>query len=185
LHDYASPIINGLAIEYGLVEPTQGREILTRLRKKIQEVGFTRFDLGVPPMLVPVRRGDYLLPNAIGCPQREDGTDTFGQYMNGGITAGQVLHFLAAHYVVGEGAEADKILRAMLERQAQGGFQNGAVNAFPKGIDWTTWDGKPSGYEGFLADSFRFLQAVLLREQKFRDRLYRPLLATTSSKATP
>src|SRR6185503_11855715 len=53
LHDYASPVINGLAIEYGLVEPAQGREILARLRKKMQEVGFTRFDLGVPPMLVP------------------------------------------------------------------------------------------------------------------------------------
>lgn len=175
LHDYASPIINGLAIEYGLVEPAPGREILARLRLKIQAVGFTRFDLGVPPMLVPVRRGDYLLPDALGLPKREDGTDTFGYYMNGGITAGQVLHFLAAHYVVGEGAEADKILRAMLGRQAQGGFQNGAVNAYPKGIDWTTWDGKPAGYEGYLADSFRFLQAVLLREQQFRARLYRPL----------
>ena len=175
LHDYASPVINGLAIEYGLVEPARGREILARLRKKIQEVGFTRFDLGVPPMLVPVRRGDYLLPDAAGCPKREDGTDTFGYYMNGAVTAGQVLHFLAAHYVVGEAAEADKILRAMLERQAHGGFQNGAVNAYPQGIDWTTWDGRPAGYEGYLADSFRFLQAVLLREQTFRERLYRPL----------
>jgi len=177
LHDYASPIINGLAIEYGLVEPAPGREILARLRRKMQEVGFTRFDLGVPPMLVPVRRGDYLLPDAAGCPKREDGTDTFGYYMNGGITAGQVLHFLAAHYVVGDSSEADNILRAMLGRQAQGGFQNGAVNGYPKGIDWTTWDGKPAGYEGYLADSFRFLQAVLLREQKFRARLYRPLTA--------
>jgi hypothetical protein len=126
-------------------------------------------------MLVPVRRGDYLLPDAIGCPKREDGQDTLGYYMNGGITAGQVLHFLAAHYVVGESAHADPILRAMLGRQAQGGFQNGAVNAALKGIDWTTWDGKPSGYEGFLADSFRFLQAVPLRESRLRQRLYRPL----------
>jgi hypothetical protein len=77
--------------------------------------------------------------------------------------------------MVGEDAEADKILRAMLERQEQGGFQNGAVDAYPKGIDWTTWDGKPAGYEGYLADSFRFLQAVLLREPKFRARFYRPL----------
>lgn len=177
LHDYASPVINGLAIEYGLVEPALGREILARLRMKMQDVGFTRFDLGVPPMLVPVRRGDYLLPNGAGCPQREDGTDTFGYYMNGGVTAGQVLHFLAAHYIVSESSHADTILRAMLVRQAQGGFQNGAVNAYPKGVDWTTWDGRPAGYEGYLADSFRFLQAVLLREQAFRERLYRPLMA--------
>jgi hypothetical protein len=63
----------------------------------------------------------------------------------------------------------------MLERQSRGEFQNGVTNADMQGIDWTTWDGKPSGYEGYLADSLRFLQAVLLREQPFRDRLYRPL----------
>jgi hypothetical protein len=175
LHDYASPVINGLAIEYGLVSPAAGRQTLARLRDRMAEAGFRRFDLGVPPMLVPVRRGDYLLPDACGTPKREDGTDTFGYYMNGGITAGQVLHFLAAHYVVGEAAPADRILRAMLDRQAAGGFQNGAVNAYPKGIDWTTWDGQPAGYEGYLADSFRFLQAVLLREPSLRARLYRPL----------
>jgi hypothetical protein len=174
-HDYAAPTVNGLAIEYGLVDPTRGRQILARLRKKMDAVGFTRFDLGVPPMLVPVPKADYLQPSAIGMPQREDGTDTFGQYMNGGITAGHVLHFLAAHYVVDDPAPADKILRAMLERQERGEFQNGVRDAGGAGIDWTTWDGKPSGYEGYLADSFRFLQAVLLREAHFRDRLYRPL----------
>jgi hypothetical protein len=175
LHDYAAPTINGLAIEYGLVPPAQGREILAKLRQKVDEVGFKRFDLGVPPMLVPVLRADYLQPNGYGIPTREDGTDTFGYYMNGGITAGHVLHFLAAHYVVGDPEPADKILRAMLERQGRGEFQNGVRDAYPTGMDWTTWDGKPSGYEGYLADSFRFLQAVLLRESRFRDRLYRPL----------
>ncbi len=175
LHDYASPTLNGLAIEYGLVEPEAGRAILDRLWAKISAAGFTRFDLGIPPMLVPVRRSDYLQPNCIGLPQREDGTDTFGQYMNGGITAGQVLHFLAAHYVLGEGGRADTVLRAMLARQERGEFQNGVRDASMQGIDWTTWDGKPSGYEGYLADSFRFLQAVLLREAAFREKLYRPL----------
>lgn len=175
LHDYAAPTVNGLAIEYGLIEPAQGREILARLRAKMKQAGFTRFDLGVPPMLVPVLRADYLLPDAIGCPKREDGADTFGQYMNGGITAGHVLHFLAAHYVVGDPEPADAILRAMLERQARGGFQNGVRDTAMQGIDWTTWDGKPCGYEGYLADSFRFLQAVLLREAPFRARFYRPL----------
>lgn len=177
LHDYATPVVNGLAISYGLVEPAQGREILARLWKKIEAVGFTRFDLGVPPMLVPVRRGDYLLPDAIGLPQREDGTDTFGQYMNGGISAGQILPFLVAHYVVGQPEKADMVLRAMLERQARGGFQSGVRDKRGEGIDWATWDGKPAGYEGYLADIFVFLQAVLLREGLFRNRVYRPLAA--------
>jgi hypothetical protein len=175
LHDYASPTLNGLAIEYGLVDPALGRQILDRLWRKIAEVGFARFDLGVPPMLVPVRRSDYLQPDAIGIPKREDGTDTFGWYMNGGITAGQVLHFLAAHYVLGDGERADRVLRAMLGRQTRGEFQNGVRDAGGEGIDWTSWDGQPTGYEGYLADSFRFLQAVLLREPEFRARLYRPL----------
>jgi hypothetical protein len=175
LHDYASPVVNGLAIEYGLVEPAKGREILDLLWKKMEEVGFTRFDLGVPGQLIPVLRSDYLQPDACGLPTREDGTDTFQYYMNGGITAGHVLHFMAAHYVVGMNDRGDKVLRAMLERQQRGEFQNGVTDAYPKGIDWTTWDGKPAGYEGYLADSFRFLQAVLLREPAFRDRLYRPM----------
>ena len=150
------------------MEPAQGREILARLWAKIDQVGFNRFDLGIPPMLVPVRRSDYLLPDGLGIPQREDGTDTFGQYQNGGITAGQVLHFLAAHYVVGQPEKADKVLRAMLQRQAEGKFQNGVRDAGAQGIDWTDWNGNPTGYEGYLADSYRFLQAVLLREPSFR-----------------
>ncbi|MGZ5515378.1 MAG: hypothetical protein ACXW2O_09930 [Candidatus Aminicenantales bacterium] len=178
LHDYASPTLNGLAIEYGLVEPDLARTILFNLWQKMTQVGFKRFDLGVPPMLVPVHRSDYLQPNCLGLPQREDGTDTLGYYMNGGITAGHVLHFLMAHYVIGDQDmvdRADMVLRAMLERQGRGGFQNGVRDATFEGIDWTTWDGKPSGYEGYLADSFRFLQAVLMREPGIRARLYRPI----------
>jgi hypothetical protein len=181
LHDYATPIVNGLAIEYGLVDPAEGRRILARLWAKIDRVGFRRFDLGIPPMLVPVRRSDYILPEGLGLPQREDGTDTFGQYQNGGITAGQVLHFLAAHYVVGQPERADAVLRAMLGRQAAGGFQNGVRNAGGQGVDWTDWNGKPTGYEGYLADSYRFLQAVLLREAPLRARYYRPLAGTEAN----
>lgn len=179
LHDYATPVINGLAIEYGLVDQERGREILDRIWEKIDEVGFRRFDLGIPPVLVPVRRGDYLLPDAIGCPKREDGADTFGHYMNGGITAGQTLHFLAAHYVVGMPDRADAVLAAMLRRQAEGQFQNGVQDSAGHGIDWTDWEGNPTGYEGYLADSFRFLQAVVLREPRMRARYYRPLMRST------
>jgi hypothetical protein len=63
----------------------------------------------------------------------------------------------------------------MLGRQQSGGFQNGVQNASYKGIDWTTWDGKPCGYEGYLADVYYFLITVLLREPSFRARFYKPL----------
>lgn len=176
LHDYASTVVNGLAIEYGLVAPERGCEILDRLWDKIEQAGFQRLDLGIPPMLVPVHRSDYLQPSALGIPQQEDGRDTFGHYMNGGITAGQTLHFLAAHYVLDHRTErADRVLDAMLTRQTEGRFQNGVQDAAGLGIDWTDWQGNPTGYEGYLADSFRFLQAVLLRDPALRGRYYRPL----------
>lgn len=175
LHDYASPIVNGLAIDYGLVEREEGRTILKRLRNKMREVGFTRLDLGMPCTLVPVHRADYLQPDGLGLPQREDGTDTFQFYMNGGISAGHSLHFIMAHYRVGETRLGDEILQAMLGRQAKIGFHNGVQNEGNKGIDWTTWSGAPAGYEGYLADVFMFLQAAVLREPSCRARFYRPL----------
>jgi hypothetical protein len=182
LHDYATPIVNGLAIDYGLVEPDEGRKILARLWKKMQAVNFTRLDLGLPCTLMPVRRGDYLQPDGDGVPSREDGTDTFQNYMNGGISAGHTLHFIMAHHVVGEPEKGDKILQAMLDRQATVGFQNGVRNRGDEGIDWTTWTGAPKGYEGYLADVFMFMQATVLRETSLRARFYRPFTARPATK---
>lgn len=174
-HDFYSPTVAGMAIEYGLVPPGDARRILAAVDAKMKEVGFVRPDLGVPSQLVPVPRADYLQPNVPGLGAKEDGSDAFQQYMNGGITAGQTLHYLAARYVVGDPGPADAVLDAMLGRQAKGMFQNGVRDTSGQGIDWTTWTGEACGYEGYLADSFRFLQAALLREKAFRERLYRPL----------
>jgi hypothetical protein len=174
LHDYASPIVNGYAIEYGLVEPEHGRDILIKLHAKMKTVGFSNFAIGVPCVLDPIPPDDYLQP-AIGAPQQPDGRDTWQEYMNGGITAGQVYHFLAAHYIASMPEEADAILDAMLKTQAAGGFQNGVQDAYPKGVDWRKWNGEPCGYEGYLADNARFLLAVLIRKKEFRQRMYRPM----------
>ena len=175
LHDYGTPIVNGLAIEYGLVEPAKGRQILSLLRAKMQDSGFTRFDLGLPCTLEPVRRADYLQPGGLGVPRRADGTDTFQTYMNGGISAGHTLHFIMAYHVVGEPENADAMLQAMLGRQRTIGFQNGVQNKANEGIDWTNWTGAPKGYEGYLADVFMLMQAAVLREPMLRARFYRPL----------
>ena len=185
LHDYAPTYVNGLAIEYGLVEPAQGREILDRLRQKMADVGFTRFDLGVPLHLIPVPAYDYLQPDGFGIAKLPDGSDTFGYYMNGSVFAGRATEFLAAHYVVGESQIADRILLAMLDRQDHGLFQNGVQDKYPKALDFTTWDGKPAGYEGYLAENHRFLSLVLLRQDAFRQKLYRPLYPTSAAHMTP
>jgi len=184
LHDYASPYTNGVAIGYGLVSVEDGARIVDRLWAKMRAVGFNHFELGIPPNLIPIRKADYLRtywepepPSAtgMGFPLREDGTDSFQHYENGGITGAQTLPFLLASYQVGRGEAADNVLRKMLARQQGGGFQNGEQNASDKGIDWATWDGKPCGYEGYLADVYYFLMAVLLREPAMRQRFLRPL----------
>jgi hypothetical protein len=174
MHDYASPVVNGYAIEYGLVDREKGREMLRKLHAKLEAVGFANVRLGVPCVLDPIPPDDYLQP-AIGAPRQPDGRDTWQQYMNGAITAGQVYHFLAAHYVAGMDKQGDELLDVMLPTQFRGGFQNGVQDAYPRGLDWQTWEGKPAGYEGFLADNARFLLAVLTRQAKFREQLYRPL----------
>ena len=51
------------------------------------------------------------------------------------------VHFLAAHCVVGQPEKADRVLRAMLQRQAEGKFPNGVRDAGGQGIDWTDWSG--------------------------------------------
>jgi hypothetical protein len=166
MHDYASTVVNGMAIEYGLVEPKQGREILAKLRAKMDKVGFTRFDLGVPMTLIPVLKADYLPNSGCGSPKLDDGTDTFEHYMNGAVFGAHVRPFLAAHYVVGDPEPADRILNAMLDRQADGQYRP----------DFTAWDGsKGSGYEGTLVEYYCFLQAALAGEPAMRQKLLRPL----------
>ena len=71
--------------------------------------------------------------------------------------------------------------------EVEGHFQNGVWGQAGKGIEWTTWNGEPSGADGYLADNFRFLQAIFLREPALRTRYYRPLdeLDATSEERHP
>ena len=180
LHDYASPFANGLAIEYGLVGTQDGSRIIERLWAKMRSVGFRGFELGLPLNLEPIPAADYMLNQVSGAPPVPHWNHDFQQYQNGGISAAQTPDFLVATYLVGRKEVADNVLSQMLARQQKGSFQNGVQNAFPKGIDWVTWDGKPCGYEGYLADVYYFLMAVLLREPAMRQRFIRPLFEVTA-----
>lgn len=182
IHDLSAPMITSLAVCYGLVTPEQGRPMMEKLWAEIDKVGFKRFDLGVPLTLHPVRRGDYLIGDGIaGAPKKEDGSDTFQHYLNGGCLVSDAVYFITAMHIVGDGEKGDKVLHAMLSRQEKGvfpnggGFQNGVINQYPHGAEFYTWDGETTGYEGHLTYSFSFLQAILLRQPEFRAKLFRPL----------
>jgi len=109
VHDYASPTLNGLAIEYGLVPRGRSEKNSRTIVEENRRGRFQAFDLGIPPMLVPVVARDYLQPEAIGMPHRDDGTERWRLHERRDH-AGQTLHFLAANYRIGEKRRADKLL---------------------------------------------------------------------------
>ena len=121
LHDYYFLPVNGIAIHYGLVPKDQANAIMDKLLAKMKEVGYTRFDLGLPGNLITVARKDYYEPNPrFGGGAKEDNSDGFQIYENGGATACHAFHFLAALYDLGRRDEADKILFPMLDSFEKG-----------------------------------------------------------------
>lgn len=174
LHELVSDVPTSMAVNCGVMSPERGRAMLLRYLAALDSSGFDRFDLGVPTALKPVHRDDQF---STWGGQVEDGSDTFGKYLNGGCCVSNTSYLLQALYRVGLSERADRILDAMLARQRDGvfanggGFQNGVVDRYPDGAEFFDWAGNTCGYEGHLVYSWAFLQAVLLREARYRDRL--------------
>ena len=162
LHDYYFTFVNGLAILYGLVPPDKANGIMDRLLAKMKEVGYTHFEYGLPGNLIPVRHGDYVHHDKRwGGGEKEDGSDGFQIYENGGATACMAYYTVAALYRLGRRQEADAIMFPMLRGFEEGGFQGFGSNGMTN--DWKAWDGTPHGYEGLLVDGYQALLAVLSR----------------------
>ncbi len=162
LHDYYFPWISGIAIHYGLVPREQAGQVLDRMLAKMKDVGYSRFDLGLPGNLIAVPRKDYVhLDRRWGGGEKEDNSDGFQKYENGGATASFAFFTLAALYDLGRREEADRMLFPMLEAFEKGAFQGQNANGMSN--DWKAWDGTPWGYEGFLVDNYYALLAVLTR----------------------
>ncbi|MGD0730349.1 MAG: hypothetical protein ABR956_03740 [Terracidiphilus sp.] len=164
LHDYYFTFVNGIAVRYGLLPDEQAKQVEDRIVAKMDAVGFHNFSIGIPGNLAPIHRGDYVDHIARwGGPSREDGTDTFGVYQNGGATACYSYFTIGALYHLGEKAEGDKILMPMLESFAKQRFSDRGKNGLT--YEWIDWQGNPHGYEGLLVDSYYALMGLLDREQ--------------------
>jgi len=164
LHDYYFTFVNGIAVTYGLFDPTDGNAVMDKLLAKMQEVGFTNFRLGLPGNLVPIKKADYVLHNwknarEVGEPSLEDGSDAFQLYENGGATACYAYFTIKALYSLGRKDDARRIFYPMLESYAHGDFQGFCDNG--KSKDWRDWDGGCHGYEGLLTDGYLGLLAML------------------------
>jgi hypothetical protein len=162
LHDYYFPWVNGAAVVYGLVPPELGNKLFDRLLAKMKQVGYTNFELGLPGNLIPVRREDSVTFDLRwGGPSKEDGSDGFQIYENGGATASYAFYTIAALYQLGRVQDGDSILFPMLKSIRTGGFEGRGPNGLT--YDWKAWDGTPHGYEGFLSDNFMVLAALMHR----------------------
>jgi hypothetical protein len=162
LHDYWFTFVNGVAIAYGLVDDNDARRIMDNLVRKMAQVGYTNFNLGLPGNLVPVHKGDYAFhntpPEVHGVPRLEDGSDGFQFYENGGATGCFAYFTVKALYQIGRVQEARRIFNPILRSYAAGEFQGFGPNGLSK--DWRDWSGGCHGYEGFLVDSYLALLAV-------------------------
>jgi len=113
-----------------LVPKDKANGIMDRLLAKMKEVGYTRFDLGLPGNLIPVARKDYVDHDPrFGGGTNEDNSDGFQRYENGGATGCYAYFTLAALYDLGRIEEADKMLFPMLGAIAQGRFRGVATMA--------------------------------------------------------
>lgn len=150
LHDYAFLMVNGCAINAGLVPAELARTICEGLLREMRQVGLPDAGHGLPGNLHPIPDQD-LADILQGFP--------FGYYQNGGRTHAQARHFVMALYRCGLTTEADRLLfelcRGYAEARVFGGNQSG--------VDWRSWDDRPCGYEGLLTDQFGMLEVIFHR----------------------
>lgn len=162
LHDYWFTFVQGVAITYGLVDKPTANSIMDHLLHKMSEVGYTNFAIGLPGNLVPVHKGDYVLqhskPTQFGEPQREDGSDGFQYYENGGATGCWAYYTVNALYQLGRIQDARRLFLPMLAGYAAGNFQGFGPDGMSN--DWRDWHGGGHGYEGLLVDNYLTLLAV-------------------------
>jgi hypothetical protein len=179
LHDYYFLWVNGIAIYYGLVLKDKANAIMDKLMAKMKEVGYDRFNMGLPGNLITVPLKDYVHKEGDGIRgggALPDNSDGFQNYQNGGAAASFAFFTLAALYELGRKEDADRILFAMLGEYDKGGFEGRGKSG--RSNDFRRWDGTPMGYEGFLADNYYALLAVPLRQSEIAwESGYRPVTA--------
>lgn len=160
LHDYYFVGVNSMAIYYNLVPENKVKDIMTTLWTKMQEVGYTNFKLGIPGNLVSIRKEDYTNPKPRwGGGLKEDGSDAFQRYENGGASLNWSYFVLKAFRKAGLNEQLQTITDGLMSGINEGEFQ-GAAATGDMTKDWKTWTGECWGYEGYLCDGYLVLLAL-------------------------
>lgn len=148
LHDHTFLAVNGLAAACGLIPQDEARQAIEGLWNALLASGYDTFELGLPGNVDPIPLEDLAF---------DQQKRPFGGYENAGITLSQSCHFLNGLLAVGMEKEACYVMTCMASGM-QDELGIGGVNS---GIDWKTWDGVPTGYEGLLCDQFGVIAVML------------------------
>ncbi len=160
LHDYYFLMVNSMAVYYNLVPEHKIKDVMMALWNKMEEVGYNDFTLGVPGNLVSISKEDYTSRDPRwGGGEKEDGSDAFQRYENGGASLNWSYYTLKAFKKAGLDEQLQKITEGILAGIDAGEFQGScAEGGMTK--DWKNWKGECWGYEGFLCDGYLVLLAL-------------------------
>jgi hypothetical protein len=151
LHDYAFLWVNGPAIAFGLLDDDQARRALAGLEDLRARVGPGGADFGLPGNLLPIDPADHMLPRILGAL-----TPTFERYTDGSLFAGNLTFYLRALSIYGF-QEAARRLGEEYLLGLKAGLHTGGMES---GVEFHTWEGLPSGYEGTFVYNFSPLYSI-------------------------
>ena len=156
LHDYAFTWVNGVATAFGVLEPKVARNALVGLEQKRAEAGPGTAKLGIPCNLIPIRKEDQML-GKMGYPRQS----TFEVFTDGSLNAGMATYYLRALAIHGLKEQAGKLTDELEEGYVAGVFHGGNKS----GIEFRSWEGLPTGYEGTLIGSFGPLYGIAIERE--------------------
>ncbi|MEX0653881.1 MAG: hypothetical protein WD534_15800 [Phycisphaeraceae bacterium] len=155
LHDYAFTMVNGVAIAFGLLDPPAARRALAGLERLREAVGMTPGRFGIPSNFLPIHHDDHLLPRLPGV-----GQPTFENYTDGALNGWTTAYYLRAlsRYDFHDQARrlADDLDAGHADGVASGGMGSG--------VEFRSWEGLPTGYEGTLNGCFATLYAIAIEK---------------------
>ena len=158
LHDYAFLWVNAVALAFGLLDDAQARRAIAGLEELRRQQGLTTAALGLPCNLLPIRTEDHMLPTIMGAP-----APTFETYTDGSLMGCSAGYYLRALSRYGFQAQADR-MAAELEEGLRLDYFSGGVGS---GVEFKSWEGLNTGYEGSFVLSFSFVYALAIQQGVF------------------
>ncbi len=163
LHDYASPLVNGAACAFGLLDHAEARRALEGLERLRTERGLESAAAGIPFTLLPIDLLDHALPAVTGGGATEP---TFECYTDGSLSAAAAAFYLRALSLHGLSRQASRMC-AELDRSLADGVFTGPPGGIGDGREFHTWEGLTAGYEGTFGLTFGVLYAMAIEQGLF------------------